>query len=114
MNPLSWFKPKTAAPAAGVSTVSSPSALTNLLNFIKGTLEVDLLPVAGGAVAVLQKSPNAAGVAAAQLYILGNAPVALLTAEGAGISTALSDLSAEFAKLEAQGAATVAAATAAS
>lgn len=77
------------------------SALSNLLSLIKGDLEVDLLPVAIGGLQVLQKSPNAAGVAAAEAYVLGNAPAALLTGEAQLAQTVINDLSAELAKLQA-------------
>ena len=54
------------------------SNVNSLLTLIESNLEVDLIPVAIGALQVLQKSPNLAGIETAKLYILGNAPAALL------------------------------------
>jgi hypothetical protein len=78
----------------------STSPLTNALNLIKGELQLDLLPVVIGALQVLQKSPNAMGVAAAEAYLLGNAPAALLSLETSLLQTGISDLSARLQALQ--------------
>jgi hypothetical protein len=80
-------------------------ALTNLLTLIKGELQVELLPVAIGGLQVLEKSPNAAGIAAAEAYVLGNAPAALLAGQTTVLQTAITDLEAQLAKLQAAAAA---------
>jgi hypothetical protein len=54
------------------------SNVNALITLIEGGLEVNLIPVGIGALQILQKSPNIAGIEAAKLYILGNAPAALL------------------------------------
>jgi hypothetical protein len=77
------------------------SALTNFLNVIKGDLEIALLPVGIGALQVLQKSPNAAGVLAAEAYLLGNAPAALLAGETQALQSGINDLEAKLAALQA-------------
>jgi hypothetical protein len=53
--------------------------VNSLLTLIESNLEIDLIPVGIGALQILQKSPNLAGIEAAKLYILGNAPAALLS-----------------------------------
>jgi hypothetical protein len=83
------------------------SFLSNAMALIKGELEVTGIPIVIGALQILQKSPNAAGVLAAEAYVLGNAPAALLTGEASLLQTAITDLSAQLAKLQAAGAATV-------
>lgn len=70
--------------------------LSNALAVIKGDLEVAGLPVLIGALGVLQKSPNALGVAAAEAYLLGNAPAALLAAETTVLSQGIADLNAKL------------------
>jgi hypothetical protein len=55
------------------------SSVNNLITLIKTQFEVDLIPVAIGAFQILQKSPNLLGAEAAEAYILGNAPAALLS-----------------------------------
>jgi hypothetical protein len=77
------------------------SALSNLLNLIKGDLEVDLLPVAIGALQVLQKNPSALGAGEAEAYVLGNAPAALLAGETQLLQTGINDLNAIFQKMQA-------------
>jgi hypothetical protein len=72
------------------------SFLTNALNVIKGDLEVTALPVLIGALGVLEKSPNALGVAAAEAYLLGNLPPALLSAETALMTQVIADLNAKL------------------
>ncbi len=89
---------------------SPPSFLSNALALIKGTLEVDGLPLVIGALQVLQKSPNAAGALAAEAYLLGNAPAALLSAETSLLQQGINDLQARLAALTAAAATTVAAA----
>ena len=57
------------------------SALTNALNLFKADFEVDAIPVVQGAIALYKANPTAVGKAAAIASLIGNAPVALLTAE---------------------------------
>jgi hypothetical protein len=57
------------------------SNVNNLLTLLEGNLEQDLLPVAIGALQILQKNPSILGVEAAKDYVLGNAPAALLAGE---------------------------------
>lgn len=62
--------------------MSSSTFLQNMVQLIKGDLETTGIPVAIGALQILSKNGvNAASVAAAELYLLGNAPAALITAE---------------------------------
>jgi hypothetical protein len=75
------------------------SGLSDALNLLKGQLEVDLIPVIVGALGVLQKNPGPVGVAAAEAYLLGNAPAALLTAETGLLQQTINDLEAQLAKL---------------
>lgn len=86
------------------------SFASNFVSFLKGELEVTAIPVVIGALQIFQKNPNAAGVAAAQAYFLGNAPAALLTAETALLQTGFNDIEAALTALQAQGAAAVKAA----
>lgn len=90
------------------------SALSNLVAFLKSDLEVELLPVAIGGLQILQKNPSAAGALAAEAYVLGNAPAALLAGEAALLQQGVNDLQAELAAAQAQAAATASAAAAAS
>ena len=76
------------------------SFIQNSLKFLETDLESDGLPVLIGAVQILQKQGiNVASIAAAKLYVLGNAPAALLSAEQqfaqqelAALSTTLSTI----------------------
>jgi hypothetical protein len=68
------------------------SFLTNALALIKGQLEPALLPMLIAALQILQKSPNAMGVGAAEAYLVGNAPAALLSAETALLQATINDL----------------------
>jgi hypothetical protein len=77
------------------------SFLSNALNLIKGDLEIDGLPLVIGALQVLQKSPNAQGALAAEAYLLGNAPAALISAETQLLQQGISDLSAKLSAIEA-------------
>jgi len=81
------------------------SNVNSLLDLIKSNLEVDLLPVAIGALQILEKQPGVLGVEAAEAYVLGNAPAALL----AGATSLLQqEVAALTAKLQAlQGSAAV-------
>lgn len=74
--------------------MSIPTPLANAIAFIKSDLEVNLIPVIIGALQILAKSPNALGVAAAEAYVLGNAPTALLAVEQAAITQGIAALSA--------------------
>jgi hypothetical protein len=87
------------------------SFLSNAMALIKGELEVTGVPIVIGALQILQKSPNAMGVAAAEAYLLGNAPAALLSGEAVLLQTTINDLNAQLAKLQAAGTAAVAGAT---
>ena len=77
------------------------SGLSNALALIKGDLEVTLLPVVIGALQVLAKSPGAQGVLAAEAYLLGNAPAALISGETALLQQGITDLNAKLQALEA-------------
>jgi hypothetical protein len=74
--------------------------IENSLKFLETDFEADGIPVLIGAVQILQKQGvNVASIAAAKLYILGNAPAALLSAEQqfaqqelAALSTTLSTI----------------------
>lgn len=77
--------------------MSSPIA--NALKFLEGDLEVNLIPVLLGAIAIVQKSPTVLGRAAAKAYLLGNAPAALLAAEGTAVTSGLSTLAADLQKM---------------
>lgn len=87
------------------------SFLTNALTLIKGDISADGIPVLIGALQQFTK-PNPLGVggqaAAAELYLLGNAPGALIAAETTLLQQAVQDLSARLSAL--QTAATAAAA----
>jgi hypothetical protein len=72
------------------------SFLSNALAVIKGDLEASGIPVLIGALQILQKSPNAMGVAAAEAYLLGNAPAALLSAETNLLQQGITDLNAKL------------------
>jgi hypothetical protein len=87
------------------------SNVNSLLDLIKSNLEVDLIPVGIGALQILEKDPSLLGIEAAEAYVLGNAPAALLS----GATTLLQqEVTALNAKLQAlQAAQTSAAATAA-
>ena len=69
------------------------------LTLIKSNLEVNLLPVIIGALQVLQKDPSVVGIAAAEAYLLGNAPAALLIAKATLMQTVINDLNAQMQKL---------------
>ena len=73
----------------------------SLANGLLKTIEVELIPVVVGALQVLQKSPNAAGVLAAEAYLLGNAPAALVAGETSLLQSGIADLQAALAKLQA-------------
>lgn len=79
------------------------SFLDNTLSLIKGELEVSALPVVIGALQILQKSPDAAGVMAAEAYVLGNMPAALLTGATTLLQEQIMALSAKLAALQAAG-----------
>jgi hypothetical protein len=55
------------------------SNVNNLITLIEGNLEVDLLPVAIGALQILEKNPSLLGIEEAKAYIFGNTPAALLS-----------------------------------
>ena len=90
------------------------SQLSQFLSFLESNLEVDLIPVAQGALAIVQKNPSVAGVLAAKLYVVGNAPVALVQAETSivqgAINVAATDLAGVLASAEAKVAGTAKAA----
>lgn len=68
------------------------SALSSFIAFVEAELEVDFIPIAIGALAILQKSPNALGAAAAEAYVLANAPAALLAAETGTVTAGINAL----------------------
>jgi hypothetical protein len=79
------------------------SFLTNALTLIKGDISADGIPVLIGALQQFIK-PNPLGVsgqaAAAELYLLGNAPGALIAAETALLQQTVTDLSARLTALQ--------------
>jgi hypothetical protein len=77
------------------------SSVNNLLTLIKGTIEVDLIPVAIGALQIVQKSPNLLGIEAAEAYVLGNAPAALLAGATSVLQQEIAALEAKLAALQA-------------
>lgn len=87
--------------------MSVPSALSASLALLKSDLQIDFIPVLIGALQALQKSPGALGIAAAEAYLLGNAPAALLAAETSVIQTGIADLNARLTALETAGQAAV-------
>ena len=78
------------------------SSLNNLLTLLKDTLEVDLIPVAIGALQIYQKSPNILGLEAAEAYVLGNAPAALLAGATSVLQQEVSTLAAALAAAQAK------------
>lgn len=78
------------------------NSISNFLAFLKGDLEVELLPVAIGALGVAQKTPGAEGIVAAEAYVLGNAPAALLAGQASVMQVGINDLQAQLAAAQAQ------------
>jgi hypothetical protein len=80
------------------------SFLSNALALIKGDIAVDGIPVLIGALQQFTK-PNPLGIAgqaeAAELYLIGNAPGALVSAETTLLQQAVTDLSARLTALQA-------------
>jgi hypothetical protein len=76
------------------------SNLSTLVSLLKNDLEAQLIPVAIGGLQILQKSPNAAGAIAAEAYVLGNAPAALLSGETTLLQAAITDLQTQLAKIQ--------------
>ena len=76
--------------------MSTPSPLATALALIKSDLQVDLLPVIIGALQVLEKSPGEQGALAAEAYLLGNAPSALLSLETQLLQQGIADLEARL------------------
>jgi hypothetical protein len=72
------------------------SQLSNFVAFIEADLEVDFIPIAQGALAILAKSPNALGAAAAEAYVLANAPAELLAAESSLINAGFAEVSSKL------------------
>ena len=70
--------------------------LAAAITFIETDLEVNLLPVVIGALQIIQKNPSALGAAAAEAYLIANAPVALLAAEQTALNGAINTLSARL------------------
>jgi hypothetical protein len=79
------------------------SFLSNSLALIKGDISADGIPVLIGALQQFIK-PNPLGLAgqasAAELYLLGNAPGALIAAETTLLQQAVQDLSARLTALQ--------------
>jgi hypothetical protein len=74
------------------------SNVNSFITLIKNSFEPDLIPVAIGALQILAKNPTILGADAAEAYVLGNAPAALL----AGATTLLQqEIAALTAKLTA-------------
>ena len=80
------------------------SFLSNALALIKGDISVDGIPVLIGALQQFLK-PNPLGISgqagAAELYLIGNAPGALIAAETTLLQQAVSDLSARLTAMQA-------------
>jgi hypothetical protein len=80
------------------------SFLSNALALIKGDIEIDGIPVLIGALQAFQK-PNPLGLAgqaeAAELYLIGNGPAAMVAAEVTIVQQAVTDMSARLAALQA-------------
>jgi hypothetical protein len=89
----------------------STTPLSNALAFIESDVEVTLIPVVIGALGILQKNPNALGLAAAESYVLANAPAALLSAETTTVNAAIGSLNTKLQALLASAQATIAADT---
>lgn len=77
------------------------SNVNSLLDLIKNNLEIELIPIAIGAMQILEKSPNATGALAAEAYILGNAPAALLSGATSLLQAEIAALSSKLAALQA-------------
>lgn len=88
------------------------SNVNSLLTLIKSNLELDLIPVAIGAFQILQKSPNLLGAEAAEAYVLGNAPAALLSGATTILQQEIANLTAKLQAMQAAQAAPVAATSA--
>jgi hypothetical protein len=72
-----------------------------LLNLIKGDLEVDLIPVGIGALQILEKTPGVLGIEAAEAYVLGNAPAALLAGATSLLQQEIAALNAKLQAMQA-------------
>lgn len=82
----------------------SNTFLSNALALIKGDISIEGIPVLIGALQAFTK-PNPLGVggqaAAAELYLLGNAPAALVAAETTILQQVVTDLSARLTAMQA-------------
>jgi hypothetical protein len=77
------------------------SNVNNLITLIEGNLEADLLPVAIGALQILQKNPSVLGIEAAKAYVLGNAPAALMSGATTLLQQEIAALTAKLTALQA-------------
>jgi hypothetical protein len=77
------------------------SNVNSLINLIKNDFEVDLIPVAIGALQILEKNPSVLGAGAAEAYILGNAPAALLSGATTLLQQEVADLQAKLSAMQA-------------
>jgi hypothetical protein len=93
-------------------TTSANQPLELLLTLLKADAIKDLAPVAIGALTLIEKTPGALGLAAAKLYVIGNAPAALMQLESDFLGQAVTDIQADLANVVTQGNAQVAAAQA--
>lgn len=75
--------------------------VNGLITLIESNLEADLLPVAIGALQILEKNPTLLGVEAAKAYVLGNAPAALLGGATVLLQQEVAALQAKLAALQA-------------
>lgn len=82
-----------------MTTPSNP--VNDLITLLKSNLELDLIPIAIGAFQILEKSPNAAGAMAAEAYVLGNAPAALLSGATSVLQQEIAMLTAKLQALQA-------------
>lgn len=97
----------------GTSTSATPPNILSLLwMLLKADSLKDLAPVAIGALTIVEKTPGALGLLNAKLYILGNAPAALLQLEQDFIGQAVGDLQADVTAATAQAQAAITAAQA--
>jgi hypothetical protein len=75
--------------------------VNSLLDLIKSNLEVELIPVGIGALQILEKDPSILGIEAAEAYVLGNAPAALLGGATTLLQQEVTALQAKLAALQA-------------
>ena len=75
--------------------------VNSFITLLEGNLEVNLIPVAIGALQILQKNPSILGIEAAKAYVLGNAPAALLNGATTLLQQEITALTAKLAAMQA-------------